>query len=219
MESNCPWGPMSDSVHRLTCEAWKCGWIRQPNNVLSSLLYIGIGFLLLHQARKMGLKRLRTFALMSVLIGLGSILAHSGEIRFTGFFDFLFQFIFFGYLAHLRWPLPKERFNKVIIFQIILACLSMIWIHRTNIPWLGFLVGQAFFLEFKYLRDSKTRIDPDLLKGIVLFFAGLFFFTIDVLRIGCNPDNHFFQPHGLWHLGTAIGIYFVAHSYSRQHST
>lgn len=212
---DCPWGPMSDSVTRLTCEAWQCGWFRQPNNVLSSLLYVLIGALLYFQYRQLKLSRLKTFAILSVCLGFGSVLAHSGEIRFTGFFDFLFQFIFFGYLAHLRWPLPKARFNKIIIGQIFLACLSMVWIHRTNIPWLSFFIGQAFYLEFRYLKTNRLKIDPDLLKGILFFFAGLFFFVTDVFRIGCDPENHFYQPHGLWHLGTAVGLYFVAHSYSR----
>ncbi len=212
---NCPWGPMSDQVTRLTCEAWQCGWFRQPNNILSSFLYVGIGALLFYQYRKLQYPRLKTFALMSVAIGAGSVLAHSGEIRPTGFFDFLFQFIFFGYLAHLRWPLPKARFNRIIIAQIALACLSMIWIHRTNIPWLGFLTGQALFLEFRYLKINRQKMDPSLFKGIFCFFTGLFFFVTDVFRIGCDPDNHFYQPHGLWHLGTAVGLYFVAHSYSR----
>lgn len=206
---------MSDSVTRLTCEAWQCGWFRQPNNILSSFLYIGIGALLFYHYRRLRLPRLKTFSILSVLIGIGSIMAHSGEVRFTGFFDFLFQFIFFGYLAHLRWPSPAGRLNKIIVFQIIVACASMIWIHRTNIPWLGFLIGQAFYLEFRYLKKTQERIDLSLLKGILCFFVGLFFFVTDVFRIGCDPENHFYQPHGLWHLGTAIGIYFVAMSYSQ----
>lgn len=198
---------MAESVTRLTCEAWQCSWIRQPNNVASS------GFFFVSGAYLYFRHGLRTFAILSSLIAVGSMLAHSGEIRPTGFFDFLFQFLFFAYLSGTRWPAGR----KILVVQIIVACLSMALVHRTNIPWLAFFIGQSFFLEWRHLQTSKTSVSKNLMLGVSLFFFGLIFFWMDVLRIGCDPDNHWYQPHGVWHLCTALGLVFVAKHYSPQH--
>lgn len=36
---------------------------------------------------------------------------------------------------------------------------------------------------------------------------------LDLARVSCDPGNHFFQGHAVWHLGSALALYLVCQHY------
>ena len=45
---------------------------------------------------------------------------------------------------------------------------------------------------------------------LAAFGTAFFVWNLDKLNIVCRPDNHFITGHAVWHVLTAVSIYFFA---------
>jgi len=215
-----------ESDFSYTCEKWQCSWIRQPFNAWSSLIFLAVGLMLVFEAKaettlKVNPSRHRKLAIAGFLflIGLSSFMSHASEIWFFGYFDFMFQIGFLGFIAAIRC---RTRWGKSLLFFEIAAatlCLMISW--RVSSPILYFFAAQAIVLELYSWRFARPFADSEknhkyLFMGVGVCLIGLPLFALDRSGTICAPQNHLLQLHGLWHICAALGIYLLAQYFARE---
>ena len=73
----------------------------------------------------------------------------------------------------------------------------------------SFLEGALFFTR------ARARSYFWLLMTWAFFLPAMFFWTLDVEGIWCDPERHWISGHAIWHVLNAIGFY-AAFRYYRQ---
>jgi hypothetical protein len=64
------------------------------------------------------------------------------------------------------------------------------------------------------LRSHAERVSPrHLVTGLVLLGVAQAASLADLQRVVCDPDNHFVQGHAVWHLVSALALYFACQHY------
>lgn len=205
----------------MTCEAYLDSWLGQPINNISNAAYFITAILLLVIYWR---KRTRSdfyFSVFAFLVGLASTLFHSSHQPLFLYFDYVAQFLFFSYMVTLGIHTiePTPRLQRIFVFAFlslsaailykveksfgipIVAILSALFV-ATKV--LGFRSARKKGLEVKYFYLGLT---------IFLFGIGFLFFLMDYRRIDCNPNNHFFQYHAVWHILVAVAMYTLAKFY------
>jgi len=54
----------------------------------------------------------------------------------------------------------------------------------------------------------RLRNKSNIIKVVAALFLGVLCSLLEVARIGCNPKNHLFQLHAMWHVLTSLSMYF-----------
>ena len=108
----CPWsGFTPPNVD--WCEEELCGWITNPANTWSNLLYVALGVLMWREARRRRSPALAPFGPASIAVGVFSFVYHASYTWMLQFFDFVGMFLFcFCVLAlnarRLGWISPRR---------------------------------------------------------------------------------------------------------------
>lgn len=199
-----------------TCEKLVCAWVQQPGNTYSNIGFYLVGFYLIYLFFKKRSSSGLVFGISALFIGVGSTLAHSMRTPFFGFLDFAAIFSIFTIYAiyNFSYSIPHRLKNKLASFLIIYPILfSALYIFNTGkVKEIAFGVFVIALLvsEYRILRaENKIFLDGYMKKLLIMFGIGVFFVTLDMNKIGCNPDNHYFQFHMLWHLSMATCIYLL----------
>lgn len=192
------------------CEAVRDAVIRQPSAFTSSIAYIFAGlFIYRHVADKTFELKLWTF--VCVLMGISS---HLGHASFTNIFlamDFASIVLIISFFALLNFlRLLKVQHGKIIlIFIFYYALLYLAMYSMSKWAKIGMCLLIFFFSLGDMIREMGMRFfkarDLQLSLGILTISFGLF--LLDENHIGCLPHS-WFQFHSLWHIGTAVAIYF-----------
>jgi hypothetical protein len=200
------------------CENTICAWINEPANAWSNLGYIVLAFYLWQKNTKnLENQYLKLFPLTLFLTGFFSFIYHSTNNFFTQVFDFLGMYSF----TYLLILLSLKRFQKILTFKkfikiylvlIILTVFLTIFFDKNNIP-IQSIIGVHILiiigLEIFYrMRDKNYSLKYFFTSMILIFVAASFSF-VDVKRIWCDPHNHIIQGHGLWHVFSALSLYFM----------
>jgi cytosine/uracil/thiamine/allantoin permease len=79
---------------------------------------------------------------------------------------------------------------------------SGIWVFSAQI--FGWVL-----LEIQLFREQGESTDYRYFKALVITFAVAFAVWIpDITGLVCDPDNHIFNLHSLWHVLTSLAIYW-----------
>lgn len=222
MPASCPW----HALERLGppnvkwCEARLCAWVNEPANAWSNLAFVAVALAIvwISRADPPSAPSLRRFAPTVALVGLGSFIFHASNTYVTQLLDFLGMYLFCGLLlglnaARLGWIAPRRVTAVVLLGALGLTAITAV-IVRYGAP-----IQLNVLLLVLAIVVTEARCGPArrgaFYGALALLAAGLLASYLDVSRSWCDPDDHFFQGHALWHLLSALSLLLSYFHYRR----
>lgn len=198
--------------HNCGCEMIHQGLIAQPSAFWSSLFYFLAGFFLLFQVRKSF--ELYIWIGITTLLGLSSMFTHASFTNLAVTMDFssIMLILCFHQIMKLSTELKISKGGLVLVFvsQYVTTLLMFTYLGfwlKVSICFILFCLAVHGIIKEVGLSFKKAYY----LKGSFAFaIVGFFFFLVDEAGIFCNSES-WIQGHGLWHFGSAVGIYLFGH--------
>jgi len=195
------------------CEASLRAWVAQPANTLSNLGFLIVGVWVIARARRHRRAAAGLLGWIAIATGIGSAALHGTNTLIGQFMDqgamFLESafFVVFGLWRWRRWSRPRL---VALYAALVLGSLGLM----LRFPTLGIALFVAHVVTFLaielglFVRDrGRTRYWAMLAAGGT-FALSWGVWWLDLLRVWCDPDNHLFTGHALWHLLGALSFYF-----------
>ncbi len=209
-----PWSQFT----RALCLPENCGcehvhlnaWLAQPSAFWSSSFYLIFAFLLFLQVQPKT-QRLKLWTFSLVLLGLASHFAHGSFLEFAMAMDFGGIVLVTSFFPLYGWISKKISKTSTQMLIIFLYQAGLWFVFYSLNKWVKFSIcivifGIAFY-EI-YISEGKSFFKARQLHySICVLFISFFIFMLDELKIFCHPHS-FFSGHSVWHLGTALSLYF-----------
>lgn len=153
--------------------------------------------------------------LCALFMGICSTVAHSSGIVATGFLDFasIFSLGSLFIVKNLKAEgVIRPQNQRAVFLGVYFACIVTLYflgIFKPILVLLFVLILLAW--EFRILKsqDLKEFIQTTY-KLLITFLIGAISIGLDMGRFVCDPDNHYFQMHMIWHFAMALNIFFLA---------
>ena len=236
LQPGCPWYELSTMVppNIKWCEASLCAWITEPANTWSNLAYLAAALAMWREAGrsvKTGARyaELQLFAPAAIAVGMFSFVYHASYNFITQFFDFIGMFVFLGLLLTLNFRragyLGERGGHKFYAALIVGGGALTILFYYVGIPIqlivlvlilivIGTEVGPARAILRRSGESGEIRNGEYYLACLCLGVAAIFS-ALDASRVFCDPDNHWIQGHAIWHVLSALSLYFCFRFYGR----
>lgn len=226
---DCPWGKWRPGTLRF-CEAHLCEWIVAPAETWSNIPYLLVGLFLLVK----GWRATKTkgqifssvpfrFGIYAILVGMFSALYHASHSFLFETFDLAAMFLLgiemiVQVLRRLQWL----KGNSPTAFALVLFAGSVIalvgtegterlWIFTAMMVIVVALEG-LFFIRNRRLRTQPLNYSSFMLT-LALFAVAFAFWYVDYHAIACNPDQHRWSGHAVWHVLNSICFLTLARFY------
>ena len=195
------------------CEEKLCALVVTPFNSWTNLAYLIAAGLMWAGARHTRDTTLRLFAPATALTGITSFAYHQSLNAFSQVLDFfgMYTFCVLLLMANLtrmrKWPagaLGMQRYGLSVAALTGLTAVSF----TVGIPaqtYVALLIVLIIWSELVQSAASRRYFWLSVLAMAVA--AG--FSALDLARVWCTAANHWFQPHGVWHIITALAIYLA----------
>ncbi len=191
------------------CELVRDAFIRQPSAFWSSFSYLAVSlatvYLIKHHSTQ-----LRNWAFVCFVMGLSSLFGHMSFTRFSLAIDIssIILVMTFFPVSHFT---SKKGLSKLQTFSIFIVFYISLFIgiyHLEKWPKVFLCIVVFTFVLKDSFRFKATEVRlKDLNKSLFILFFSFALFLLDEFHIGCNPES-LLQLHSLWHLGTALSMYF-----------
>lgn len=218
MQFSSPWDQFTPATLEF-CEQLLNGWIRQPANTWSSFGFVVIGALLWFRTPP-NKAWLHIFAIGSILVGLTSAVFHSTMTFAAQFFDVSSMFITAGMLVilnamRLGWLNSKSIYKALAVMQ--LTAMSLMYFLQGSSGEQIFSV-QIFFIvlsEIYLIRRDRPGVRKYRwwIAAAISYALATLIWVADIQKFWCNPDNHWFNGHVVWHLLSALVVLFLYRFY------
>lgn len=222
---SCPWSSFAPGTLQF-CETQLCAWIVSPAETWSNIPYLLIGLGLWFSGVKNHDVRARVFGFFAVVVGLFSFLYHMSHIDWLEIMD-LGSMLFLGiYLlrentARLGWLSPDKKTS----FDLVLGAFSFFlvaYLEGTDrIMVFGSLVTVALWFEALIWVRTRRLKERDLIEyrflivSLAIFLVSLTFWILDFTRLWCEPSNHYWSGHAIWHVLNAF-CFWTLYRFYRQ---
>ena len=217
----CPWSSFTPQPYNF-CEAQLCGWVNQPANTFSNIGYLIVSIWIWKYPTTQ--RRLRQFFAFSLLaLCIGSTIFHGTATVIGKMMDVSAMFIIsMGILTvaiqhYFVWP---EK--KLFVFYGIGLFFSLVFLFTLKFGNVLFLTEIFIAALFEYLaqRDGKNPIDKkQFYYSLLTLAAAMGIWWLDMKKILCWPDQHYFSGHGAWHILTAVSMGLLFKAYVTGSST
>ncbi len=222
----CPWYEAAERLGAPNikwCESTVCAWISEPANTWSNLAYVLVAMLVGWQCRRSPHAELRWMAPALCAMGLLSGVYHASNIYLTQALDFLgmFLFIFWLLVINLRrnqWLSVRWQLGG----YVMLVALGMVLVHAMYLlQWrFQWLIALATLLliatELSARRFANEHVPLRDYRLTLALLAGAQAASLaDLTRTACEPTHPWLQGHALWHVLSALALYFAVQHYRR----
>lgn len=205
------------------CEQTICHAISEPSNTWSNLAYIIIAVLIFLSARKSRSQSIKWIPYAFLIMGVGSFFYHAANFYIAQIFDFVGMYFLVHWFIALNLMRAKLATpKKATIFYINFMILNVLALHimylvnikfQVLIAIAGVLVVATEWAARK--KGSLPRKNYWLVIGVLVIVVGEVFSLLDLSRTWCDPTNHFVQGHSIWHILSAIGLFFAYKHYEQ----
>lgn len=194
------------------CEANLCSHVTQPANTLSNLAFFLVAYWIFFVKEKKFFFLSLSFSLISFLIGLFSATYHASFTFFMQFFDLSSMFLLAAFLLSINLY-RLELFSYFMIYGstfllTLLSSLILIQFKSYGIL-IFFVLLLSVALSEICIKFQQVVTYKNYFISLGLFLFGFLIWCLDYFRIWCNPNQHFIQGHGIWHILCAVSIYFL----------
>ena len=209
----CPWSEY-ELGNLVSCEARLCSWVRQPMNTVSNVAFLMVATILLLRYRRGRHRSDLHFAILCTIVGAASAIGHAAQTRVLLYPDYLSQFLVFAYLiatgaARLNWIHARFR-NALALLLVTVAFAPTLLFRPAGAYLVGTFITILFVTEWTQHRRYPAATTHWLKGAVVFLVAALLCYELDTQRIVCDPSNHWFQLHSLWHILSAASLGLVA---------
>lgn len=222
----CAWTPLREwggLPNVKWCEETLCSVISEPANTWSNLAYIFVALGLWYSTRRDENRTLRFFGPVAFWVGLTSGVYHASVAFVTQVLDFWGMYFFFGLVLLLNvlrmGKLPKEQFFKVLYGSIFGLTGVTVVVQKIGLPVQGIvlvLIVLTLVTEVLATRASASPVGHRFLAACLVFITiAAAFSASDASGLWCDPKEHVFQGHAIWHVFGAASMVF-AHLHYRQ---
>ncbi len=217
--NQCLYSDWARSTH-IWCEEQLCSWVREPANTFSNISYVIIGILILMNARKHAYSHLKLLGAFSILLGFMSGFYHATSSFFGEVLDYSSMFLISSYVlvANLsriyKWSPKKMTIVASLLFAV--SVIGLIQFRTVGAVFFGIQINIALIAELivRKRAHSHPHYKP-LWIALSLFLGAWGIWNLDTHRIVCDPTNHFINGHAIWHVATAIAIWFIYKFYTQ----
>ena len=222
----CPWHEAAQQLGAPNikwCESTACAWISEPANTWSNLAYLLVALLVGWQCRRSPQAELRWMAPALLLVGLCSGVYHASNIYLTQVLDFLGMFLFIFWLLVInlqrnQWMDARWQIRSYAMFVTLgMAMVHAMYLLQWRFQWLIALATLLLIAtEFSARRFSPQRVPlRDFGLTLALLSAAQSASLADLTRLACEPTHPWLQGHALWHVLSAMALYFAVQHYRR----
>lgn len=210
----------------------------EPSNAMSNFAYIFVGLLMFHigiydqffyhdpNKDKKSIMIQHpifsfTYGVAAILLGICSFLMHASNLPHHGHWDVSSMYAcvlypFWLLLFQLFQWLPQSKY-----FFLFCHWAATYAFFAFGSPWndqqtmINIIVLLLVMTAFNYFWFYKERVFyvENVFGAIASIVIGFGLWNLEKLPGWCNPDT-VFQLHSVWHVATAIGIFFI-HIYAR----
>lgn len=206
------------------CEEMRSGWVKQPLNAVSSLLFVLSGLYLILGAPASGTTAMRrswrtALAVCAITIGVGSAIYHASFTFIGQFLDVAGMHLLCLFIIWYAWRsngrmLKFSAWGLVCSSMVTLAILWTLPESRRMMFAIMLLVGIA--CEVYCARRFRYPVRRWLLWAGVAVMAGAYsIWILDNTKILCDPQS-LIQGHSIWHLGGAMAVVMLGKYYLSQ---
>lgn len=219
----CPWYRFAEifgAPNIKWCEETLCAWISEPANAISNISYIIVSILILKGARS---EWRRGFAMCVFTMGFFSFIYHLSNFFLSQVLDFvgmflLFSFLIFYNLSHLGFLKNIKALLFVTCYTTFLTIVLYL-MHAVFLPFQLLVILNVLIivgLEIFIARKSDIPKKEMILAIISITVAAVFSY-LDHSHIWCHSQNHFVQFHAIWHIFSAVAVWYVFRFQSLRH--
>jgi len=195
------------------CEEKLCSLVVTPFNTWTNLAYLLVAMLMWLGARNTSSPSLRLFAPATAVTGITSFMYHQSLNVFSQMLDFvgMYAFCVLLLMANMqRMHSWAQGRRGVIHYGLAVTAL-------TGLTAASFMLGipaQAIVAVLILLIIRSELAQNAASRGyfwlsILAMTAASALSALDLTRVVCQASNHWFQPHGVWHIVTALAIYLA----------
>ncbi|MBS1958194.1 MAG: ceramidase domain-containing protein [Bdellovibrionales bacterium] len=207
----------------LWCEERLCSFIVTPFNAWTNLGYLGASAYVWYRLRKHGNRLFRFFSQALFWVGFTSFVYHASVNFLTQVFDFfgmyLFTFLLIMYNRDRvdKWPKGSAGIKLFWIWVVGFTALTTVSLKiHEHFPIQIYIFGQILYIMWSELKAPAPPKTPNRVYfwgTLVSMVVAVTFSILDVTRTMCDPTNHWFQGHGIWHLFGATALLFAFKHY------
>lgn len=222
----CVWTPLREwggLPNVKWCEETLCSVIAEPANTWSNLAYLVVAAWLWWFTRKDESRTLRFWAPVAFWVGTTSFIYHATVAFVTQVFDFWGMYFFFGLILLLNLlrlgKLAPEKLFQTLYLSIAGLTAFTVVVAKLNLPVQGIVVVMIVLTLITEVLASRAATGP---VKHYFFALALGFITVaaafsgsDASGLRCDPKDHVFQGHAIWHVFGSISVAF-AHLHYRQ---
>lgn len=218
----CPWHDAAEKYgapNLKWCEETLCQWVSEPANTWSNLLFIILAILMFKQVKGHQNKAVKWFPYGMLIMGSGSFYYHMSNFYISQVLDFIGMFAFVYWAAmynmvRLKWIKPSKMAITAIVFSI-LSSIVLHYMYLNGMKFQMIIAVSAIFIGLSELALYIKRDRPESYKFFIIGFSfiilGEIVSLLDLMKhpMICDPTNHVFQGHAVWHILSATGTYFA----------
>ena len=211
----CPWY----DLHRRFppnidwCEEKLCALVVTPFNSWTNLAYLIAAAFMWVGARHTRDTTLRLFAPVTTLTGITSFVYHQSLNAFSQVLDFFGMYAFcvlllMSNLHRMRqWPSGGRSLQLYGLTVVALTGLTALS-FMAGLPAQAYVALLIVLIIWSELVQGSASRHYFWLSVLAMAIAAVLS-ALDLARVWCTPANHWFQPHGAWHIVTALAIYLA----------
>jgi hypothetical protein len=213
----CFWQQFPAALPYKFCEArLSCSIVGEPANTWSNIGYL-IAAILIYRSRGATDRRARLlFFFTTLFLFIGSTLLHMSGTLLGRALDWSGMYA----VSVCILTLSFERYLKmkswqVYLFFALMLAFSLTTFFMFKITRTVFIaqLACALFLEWRMSRTPQALRLTRVILALGLIALAYVFWTLDMEKIFCFPDNHVLSGHAIWHLLAAASIWTFFTSY------
>lgn len=210
----CPWDILKPS-HINFCEAKLCSLIVKPAETWSNISFVIVGILVIYLSKKENQKQLSPIGYIGIVLGLFSGFFHASGTSLGSWLDISSMYLLTGVaIAYNFKRLYGWAFMPTFLALVIPSSLIVYFFEVLGLLVFALHFITALAVELVLYRKKQTDTDyKPLLWMLGIFLVAWSVWWLDLTKVWCDPDNHYFSGHALWHLMTGTTFYFIYRFY------